>query len=335
MRVWIKRAAMAVGLLGAALLLVFGGYAAWALGHPAMPADTRSLPSSTAQAGHVTAHFFGTTTIVFDDGRDAVMIDAFLTRPGMATMMFGKVASDPKRIDAALGAAHLSRIDMLFVTHSHVDHALDIAAVAGRTGATIVGSPSTRQVALGGGVADARIVTIRGGEVLHAGDFTITVFKSLHSLGDRVPGELTAPLRQPASIKEYKEGGTFAFLVEHKGFRILVHASANAVPGMYRGVKADAVFLATGGLAPHPAAFTETYWHDVVGETGAKLVVPIHWDDFTQPLGDPLKPLPRMLDTIPLTMARIAPLAARDHVAIRYMPVIVPVDIEAATREGK
>ena len=37
-----------------------------------------------------------------------------------------------------------------------------------------------------------------------------------------------------------------------------------------------------------------------------------------------------MMDDIPLTMRRIAPLAARDHVAIRYLPVIAPVDIAAA-----
>jgi hypothetical protein len=31
-------------------------------------------------------------------------------------------------------------------------------------------------------------------------------------------------------------------------------------------------------------------------------------------------------------MTRIMPLAARDHVAIRYMPVIAPVDLAAALR---
>ena len=40
--------------------------------------------------------------------------------------------------------------------------------------------------------------------------------------------------------------------------------------------------------------------------------------------------LRRFLDDIPLTMSRIAPLAARDGVKVRYMPVIAPVDIIAA-----
>jgi len=331
MRKWIKRVLLALVLLAVPVV----GYGAFRFGHPSLPAESRTLASSVARPGDVSVRYFGTTTLAFSDGTNTVMVDALLTRPGMRQVMFGKVASDPALIDATLKRAGLAKIDLLLVSHTHYDHALDIAAIANRTGATIVGSPSTREVALGGAIPSARIVTVKGGEQLHTGDFTVTVIRSLHSLGDRVPGEVTAPLGQPATAKDYKEGGTFAFLIEHRGFRILVHASANFVPGMYRGVKADAVFLATGGLSTHPVGFAQAYWHEVVETTGAKLVVPIHWDDFLEPLDQPLQPLRRFLDDIPLTMTRIAPLAARDHVAIRYLPVIAPVDIAAATASAK
>lgn len=326
MRTWIKRI-----LLTLALLFVAGAaYGGWRLGHPALPADTQTLPSSEAPIGAVTARYFGATTIAFSDDRNTVMVDALLTRPGMGKVMFGEVASDPALVGSILDRARIAKLDLLLVSHTHYDHALDIAAVAAKTGATIIGSASTREVALGGGVPDARIRTIKGGETFTAGDFTVTAVKSVHSLGDRVPGEVTAPLKQPTKAGDYKEGGTFAYLIEHRGSRILVHASANFVPGMYRGVKADVVFLATGGLSSHPAEFTARYWDEVVKATGAKLVVPIHWDDFLLPLDQPLQPLRRFLDDIPLTMGRIAPLAARDGVAIRYMPVIAPVDIQEA-----
>lgn len=325
MRVWFRRI-----LLTLALLVVAGiAYGGWRFGHPPMPADTRTLASGPVPAGDVTARYFGATTLAFGDGKNTVMVDALLTRPGMGKVMFDTIASDPALVASTLTRANLSRIDLLLVTHTHYDHALDIAAVAAKTGATIVGSSSTREVALGGGVSDAHIRAIKGGETFAAGDFTVTVIRSVHSLGDRVPGEVTAPLKQPAGAKAYREGGTFAYLIEHKGFRILVHASANFVPGMYRGVRADVVFLATGGLSSQPADFTDRYWNAVVTATGAKVVVPIHWDDFLLPLGD-LQPLRRFLDDIPLTMRRLAPLAARDGVKIRYMPVIEPVDINAA-----
>lgn len=83
-------------------------------------------------------------------------------------------------------------------------------------------------------------------------------------------------------------------------------------------------------MSSHPADFTTRYWDEVVKTTGAKLVVPIHWDDFLEPLDQPLQPLRRFLDDIPLTMTRIGSLAARDRVKVRYMPVIAPVDIVAA-----
>jgi L-ascorbate metabolism protein UlaG (beta-lactamase superfamily) len=325
------------GTLGAILLLIagLGGYAAWALGDPPMPPGSQILPAGAPRPGGVTVHYFGTTTLAFSDGRNAVMIDALLTRPTMATALFGKIASAPATIDADLKQAGLTRLDLLLVSHSHYDHALDVAAVAQRTGARVVGSASTREIALGGGVPEARITTVRGGATFEAGDFRVTVIRSLHSLGDRVPGGILAPLRQPAPLKDYKAGGTFAFLIEHKGLRLLVHASANVLPGQYRGIKADVVFLATGGLSTQPEVYTANYWHEIVEATGAKLVVPIHWDDFFTSLDRPLKPLPRMMDDIPLTMKRIAPLAARDTVAIRTLPVIAGVDIAAAVAQGR
>lgn len=328
MRRWLKRIAALF------LLLVIGiaGYAAYALGHPGMPADTQTLPAASTLPKGLSAQYFGATTLVFRDEKNAVMIDALLTRPGMGKVMFGTIASDPARVDWALGKAQLGSADLLLITHSHYDHVLDAAAVATRTGAKIAGSSSTREVMLGSDIPEARTIIVKGGEQLEAGDFRVTVIRSRHSEPDTVPGEVTAPIHQPASAKDFKEGGTFAYLIEHRGLRILVHASANFVPGMYEGVKADVIFLATGGLTQRPADFTTRYWQEIVTATGAKIVIPIHWDDFLAPLDKPLKPLPRMLDNIPETMKRLAPLAARDHVAIRYMPVIAPVDIVAAAR---
>ena len=323
---WVKRVLAALALLVVLGAVIVG----WKFRHPSMPAGSVTLQASTSPSHGVDAQYFGTTTLAFRDSSNAVMVDALLTRPRMSQVLFGKLASNQNTIDDILHRASLTRLDLLLITHTHYDHVLDAAVIAKRTDARIVGSPSTREVALGGGLDPSRITVARGGDVLKAGDFTVTIFRSLHSAGDQIPGDVTSPVRQPASAKAYKEGGTYSYLIEHKGFRILVHASANFIPGMYKGVHADVIFLATGGLSSQPAAFSGRYWSETVEATGAKLVIPIHWDDFFQPLGRPLQPLRVFLDDIPLTMKRITPLAARDHVMIRYMPVISPVDIEAA-----
>jgi L-ascorbate metabolism protein UlaG (beta-lactamase superfamily) len=328
---WLKR----IGLVLAALTVLLIGYGAWRFRHPALPADTRILASRIATPGSVTVRFMGTTTLAFSDGSNTIMIDALLTRPGMRAVMFGTVKSDPAVIGDVLQRASLDKVDLLFVSHSHYDHALDAAAVAARTGAVVVGSPSTQQIALGGGIPASRTRVVKGGELFEAGAFKITVIRSLHSPGDRVPGIIAAPLHQPAKASDYKEGGTFAFLIEHNGQRILVHPSANFVPGMYRGVHADVVFLATGGLSLQPTKFTQDYWRETVEATGATLVIPIHWDDFLQPLDQPLQPLRIFLDDIPQTMTRLDGLAARDGVKIRYMPVFAPVALSAAIKSGE
>ena len=38
---------------------------------------------------------------------------------------------------------------------------------------------------------------------------------------------------------------------------------------------------------------------------GAKLVIPIHWDDFSRSLDRPLVPMPRLMDDLAVTMDRL------------------------------
>lgn len=325
---FLKRAGIALALLFAG----GGGWLAYQLGHPAPPPAALQLPAATLASGTLRAQFFGTTTLLLRDGRNAVMIDALLSRPAMRDVLLGKIGPDPARIAGALARGKVDRIDLLLITHSHYDHSLDAAAIARRTGATVVGSPSTREVAVGGGLAVGDLRIVSGGEMFDAGDFHVTVFRSRHSPGDRVPGTIAAPIHPPARAADYKNGGTFSYLVEHRGLRILVHASANYVPGMYRGVRADAIFLAVGGLGAQPDGFVERYWRETAGATEARLVIPTHWDDFLRPLDGPFEPLPRLMDDVPAAMAKIAALARRDGVTIRTMPPIAPVDIATAIR---
>jgi hypothetical protein len=49
------------------------------------------------------------------------------------------------------------------------------------------------------------------------------------------------------------------------------------------------VFLGTGGLGSQTAEYREAYWRETVERTGARRVIPIHWDGLTSPIDGPFR----------------------------------------------
>ena len=167
------------------------------------------------------------------------------------------------------------------------------------------------------------------------GRFKVTAYKSPHSPDLLYPGEIAAPLETPAKVSQYKEGGNFAFLVEHDGRSILVQASANFVPGMYRNVHAEVIFLGVATLSKQGDRFVDDYWREVVETTGARLVIPIHWDDFTLPLDVPLQPMPLVFDDFDRDLELVRVRGQADQVAVRLMRPFEPVDVLATPRPAQ
>jgi glyoxylase-like metal-dependent hydrolase (beta-lactamase superfamily II) len=76
----------------------------------------------------LSVRFFGTSTILITDGSASIMTDGFFSRPSffkLATSIF----PDAEEIDFALQNGP-SKIDAIFVAHSHHDHAMDSGVVA-------------------------------------------------------------------------------------------------------------------------------------------------------------------------------------------------------------
>lgn len=273
----------------------------------------------------------GTSTILLDDGADQILVDGFFSRPGPLTVLFGRLRPNEEAIGRAMNRAGIGdRLGAVLVAHSHYDHVLDAPVIARRTGAMLVGSQSTAYVGRGGGVPERQIDVAGHGDTRDFGHFKITLFGSVHSLPDRYPGVIEAELTPPARVSRYREGGSLSFLIEHRGLAILVHPGANFCAGLYRGVRADVVFLAIGQLGTEDEPFAEDYWREVVQETGARLVIPIHWDNFTRSLERGLRPTPWPADNVRRAMTRVRAMGWRDGVAVRMMPLFEPVDLGAA-----
>lgn len=254
--------------------------------------------------GAVRVTFLGTATLLFDDGETQLMTDGFLSRPSLLKVAGGKVETDAKVVDAALKRVGADRLKALFVAHSHYDHALDCAYVARKTGAKLFGSASTLNVGRGGGLKDEEMVQFEAGKVYAVGKFTVTVLKGKHSppmkgINDDLGQTIDAPLKQPASARDYKEGGAFDFLIKRGDRAILVMPSGNYIEGELDKVKADVVFLGVGTLGKQPREHQTALYDNTVKKVKPQLVVPIHWDNFFLPLGEKLEPLGVGLDDVP------------------------------------
>lgn len=267
------------------------------------------------------ATFLGVSTILITDGWTSILTDGFFTRPSLAKLLAGRLSPDRARITSALKRFGIERLDAVFVVHSHFDHALDSAVVAELTGARLIGSASTRNIALGQGFPGDRFTEAVTGEPFSLGAFRLTALPAAHSPGDIAPGRITAPLRTPARTRDFRTGECYSLHLRHAGKEMLIHASANTEPGALDGYQAETVYLGIGALGKQSEEFRDRYWETLVTNTGAKKVIPVHWDNFTVPLDKPLRPLPAFADRFGVTMEFLSRRAAAENVKVA-LPVL-------------
>ncbi len=187
---------------------------------------------------------------------------------------------------------------------------MDACYIANACGANICGSESAKNVALGGGVPEEKITVFSDGDSFNVGDFRIRILKSLHSkptiLNNDLGVPITKPLSQPAGLREYKEGGSYDFYVKHREKRILIRPSFNYIEGQLDGIEADALFLGVAGLGKADKDTEKKFFFETVEKTKAKLVIPVHWDNFFLPLEEPRKRMPSLIEDTELVFSRLA-----------------------------
>ena len=231
----------------------------------------------------LTAAFLGATTLLIGDGETRLLTDGFFTRPGTLRVLLGRIAPQPETIAAGLSHAGVTRLDAVLVGHSHYDHAMDAPEVCRQTGARLYGSTSTANIARGWRLPAEQVCAVQPGKPLAVGAFQVTFIPSRHAAPLHYPGEIGAPLVPPARAGAYREGGTFAILIEHPSGSLLVHESAAFLPGELAGVSAGTAFVSVASLSRR-SEVREAYFREVVLAVGARLVCPIHHDFFFAPL---------------------------------------------------
>lgn len=263
--------------------------------------DWLPYPDHPYRPDAVTATWLGVTTLLFDDGDTQLLVDGFFSRPSVADIVFSaKVKSSAAQINEVMNEYEMRRLAAIIPLHSHFDHAMDIGAIANRSSASIIGSASTANIARGAGVPEDQVIVVEGGQEFEFGNFTVRIIESRHAplgWGGSIPyaGRIEEPLELPAPVSAWRAGKSYSVVIMHPEGTALVQGSAGFVPGALDDVEADLVMLGAFGLENLGREYAENYWLSLVTSTGAKRVVPIHFDDYTQPFGT-IELSPRVLD---------------------------------------
>jgi len=249
-------------------------------------------------AAAVTLRYLGTAGWEISDGRTIILIDPYLSRlhrttpnddvlPGDTRPTFA--ATDAAQSDAATIDAHIQRADFMLITHTHADHALDLAYIARKTGATVIGTESTRNVARAYGIAADKVIVGRGGDDLEFGAWSVRIIPSLHGILRRAPflrsdpnappapAVVSADVKAPLRLNQFAEGGTLAYLIRIGGRQILAFGSMNFIEREIEGLRPDVALI---GAMPERREIHD-YTSRLLRAIGyPRMVLPTHWDRF-------------------------------------------------------
>lgn len=301
---------MKLARLLVALLIVLAGTLLTVIAVFSVRADISTLPSPSVALGtprpdSLRIQWLGTSSLLISDGQTHVLTDAYFSRIGKLASVTRPMAPDVARIDAALKASNIEKIDVIPVLHSHFDHVLDSPWVAMRTGADLAGSESTLNVGRGAGMSEQQLKLAIPGEPMRYGDFEIIFLLSDHVPQSEWINRLTGmnetidePLTPPAPIDAWKEAESYTLLVRHPYGDVLIQGSAGFVEGQLDDYQADLAFVSSVGLSRQAQEYVPDYVRNTVAATGATTVIPIHWDDFFVELNADTPALPRVMEDL-------------------------------------
>ena len=242
--------------------------------------------------------YLGTAGWEISDGRTTLLVDPYLSRLHMTSPNDDVRPGDPRRrftpadaaeSDTATIDAHIQRADFILITHTHTDHALDLPYIARKTGATVIGTESARNLARAYGIPSDKLIVARGGDDLEFEGWSVRVVPSLHGILRRAPflrrdpnappPPAVIPLDAvaPLHLNQFAEGGTLAYLIRIGGRQILVFGSMNYIEREVEGLRPDVALV---GAMPERREI-----HDYTGRLlkaigYPRMVLPTHWDRF-------------------------------------------------------
>lgn len=248
-------------------------------------------PQGSGARPALTVRWLGTAGFEITCEDHVLLLDPYVTRASLARCVASPLAPD-------LGAIgrHIRRADAVIVGHTHFDHALDVPAIAKRTGARVFGSRSAAALCRAAGVPEARVHMVERDPgqapiVAEVGPFRLRFVPSAHSrfaLG-RVPfpGEIDDCDAVPTRAEGYRCGAVFRVEIEAAGRTIVHMGSAELLPDGPSPRNVDLLLLCVAGWRSG-----RDLPERVMRQISPANVLLSHWDDFFRPLHEPVRALP-------------------------------------------
>jgi len=250
--------------------------------------------------------YFGTTMLLFDDGKTQLLFDCHVTRPSILQCLTMPFETDKKVADKVLSDYDFSRLKAMFISHSHHDHVLDAPYFANKTKATVYGTVSTLNVCRGGKVNEDQLIQFESFQSYQIDDFNITIIPSIHSKAHWYNNDLGQvienPITFPANKKAFKEGGSYDFVVMHKDKTYIIRPSYNYLENQWDSYHCDVLFLGVGGLSKAKEDHKNNFFKETVDKLQPSVVIPVHWDNFFVPLFGPVKGMPKKMEDTELSL---------------------------------
>lgn len=282
-----------------------------------------ALPAAADE--RVTLRWLGVAGFAIAEGDTVLLHDPYLSRPGLWRLLTAWYEPDESVLAPLLGpgspAPELARAQAILIGHSHFDHLGDAPWIAQQSGAQVIGSQTTVQIARAYGLPEAQAVRADPGATLRFGPFSVRVVESRHAhvLLGRVPleGTLEAQPEAPLHALSFVLGDARWYLVTHEpsGMRILLTSSANRhAPALAalraEGITVDVLLAATQG---RDADFAR----ELVAALRPRVVVPHHYESFFEALDSPDAATPSDPEDLAAFEQELAAAAAAEGVAMQ------------------
>lgn len=233
----------------------------------------------------LTLTWLGTAGFTLEVLGRTVVIDPFLTRPGLFATALKPLVSDQSLVERYVPWA-----DDVLVGHSHHDHVLDAPGLCLRTGARLIGSPAVCHVGRAAGVPESQLVATQGTDDVISGPLVIRGLPSRHGkVYGRVPfrGDISTPPPWPARLRQLRHGLVLNWHIQAQGVSVVHIDSADFINDELRGRSCDVLCLCAIGRAARAR-----YVADAIELLKPRFVIPCHWDWFFSPLSAPARLLP-------------------------------------------